>query len=63
MVPAVSPVKDSSSCTGLANHNLLHHLCNTYAGYVPFGPGCSPASPFKIFFAFHFMRILKWLQR
>ena len=30
------------------------HLCNTYAGYVPFGSGCSPASPFQNILCFPF---------
>ena len=45
---------DSSSCTGWASHDLLLHLCNTYAGYVPIGSGCSPASPFQNILCFPF---------
>ena len=30
----------------IASHIRQLHLCNTYAGYAPFGSGCSPASPF-----------------
>ena len=45
---------DSSSCTGWASHDLLLHLCNTYAGYVPIGSGCSPALPFQNILCFPF---------
>ena len=37
-----------------ANHNRPLHLCNTYAGYAPFGFGCSPASPFQNILCFPF---------
>lgn len=63
MVPAVSPVKDSSSCTGRASHNLLLHLCNSYAGYVPFDSGCSPASPFQNILCFQFYANFKTVAK
>ena len=62
MTPDVSPVKDSSFCTGsqsLSTASSLQYLRRLR----PFGSGCSPASPFQNILCFPFYANFKTIAK